>query len=308
MHKGWQQHLHHRTGHMNKRRTINPTITDNDRFGMTFFLAVIFHGLVILGITFTVSPPADSKTAPALDIILVQSRSPVEVEEAEYLAQISQHGGGDAEEKARARELFSAPTLSDTSGMAAQTSTPQLQKQKRNEELALLTQTDAEYFIDTEKNPVKTDDDTTIENINTSQNTQTAKLAAEISNTIEKQASMDRTRYLNSSTKEFTPAKYMRDWINRVERVGNLNYPDQARRKKLSGTLILDVVIDADGRLVKTDLRQSSGHQVLDDAAKRIVKLAAPFSAFPKKLRKEADVIHITRSWEFLNNSSIRTR
>ena len=99
----------------------------------------------------------------------------------------------------------------------------------------------------------------------------------------------------------------MREWINRVERVGNLNYPDQARREKLSGTLILDVVINSEGELVKTDLRQSSGHQILDDAAKRIVKLAAPFSTFPDKLRKEADVIHITRSWEFLNNSRIQT-
>ena len=100
----------------------------------------------------------------------------------------------------------------------------------------------------------------------------------------------------------------MHEWITRVERVGNLNYPDQARRQKLSGTLILDVVINADGKLLKTDLRQSSGHQILDDAAKRIVQLAAPFSAFSKKLRKEADVIHITRSWEFLNNSRILTR
>ena len=80
------------------------------------------------------------------------------------------------------------------------------------------------------------------------------------------------------------------------------------KKWKLSGTLILDVVINADGELVKTDLRQSSGHQILDDAAKRIVKLAAPYEPFPKKLRNEADVIHITRSWEFLNNSSIRTR
>ena len=99
----------------------------------------------------------------------------------------------------------------------------------------------------------------------------------------------------------------MRQWINRVERIGNLNYPDQARREKLSGTLILDVVINADGELVKADLRQSSGHQILDDAAKRIVQLAAPYSPFPPKLRKEADVIHITRSWEFLNDSSLRT-
>ncbi len=292
---------------MNNRRTIKPTITDHDRFGMTFFLATIFHGMVILGITFSVSPPADSKTAPALDIILVQTRSPIDVEDADYLAQVSQQGGGNAEEKARPRELFSAPTLSNTPGIAKQTSVQQIQKQKRNEQLALLTQKDANYSINTEINPVKAEDDSTVDKTSTDQNNQTARLAAEISNIIEEQASIEKTKYLNSSTKEFTPAKYMREWINRVERVGNLNYPDQARRKKLSGTLILDVVINSEGELVKTDLRQSSGHQILDDAAKRIVKLAAPFSAFPDKLRKEADVIHITRSWEFLNNSRIQT-
>lgn len=293
---------------MSKRKRIRTNISDHDRFGMTFFLATIFHGMIILGVTFTISPPADSKTSPALDIILVQTKSPVDVENADYLAQASQQGGGQAEQKARPRELFSAPTLSNAPGIAKQTSVQQVQKQKQNEQLALLTQTDAEYSINTDKNPVKADDKTTIDKNNNKENTQTARLAAEISNTIEEQASIDRTKYLNSSTKEFAPAKYMREWIDRVERIGNLNYPDQARRKELSGTLILDVVINAKGELLKTDLRQSSGHQILDDAAKRIVKLAAPFSAFPKKLRKEADVIHITRSWEFLNNSSLRTR
>ncbi len=293
---------------MNKRRTIQPKITDNDRFGMTFFLATIFHGMLILGVTFSVSPPADSKTAPALDIILVQTKSPNEVDDADYLAQVSQQGGGNAEKKARPKELFSAPTLSSTPGIAKQNSVQQVQKQKKNEKLTMLTQSDAEYSINSEQTPAKADDKTTVDKTNSSQNTQTARLAAEISNSIELQASIDRTKYLNSSTKEFGPAKYMREWIDRVERVGNLNYPDQARRKKLSGTLILDVVIDADGKLVKTDLRQSSGHQILDDAAKRIVKLAAPYSAFPKKLRAEADVIHITRSWEFLNNNGLRTR
>ncbi len=291
-----------------KRRTIQAKITDNDRFGMTFFLATIFHGMVILGVTFSIAPPADSKTTPALDVILVQTQSPNDVKDADYLAQVSQQGGGKAAEKARPRELFSAPTLSNQPGIAKQSSAQQIQKQKHNEQLALLTQDDAEYVINTEKKSAKAEDNNIINESNTSRNTQTARLAAEISNSIEQQASIDRTRYLNSSTKAFTPAKYMHEWINRVERVGNLNYPDQARRKKLSGTLILDVVINADGKLLKTDLRQSSGHQILDDAAKRIVQLAAPFSAFSKKLRKEADVIHITRSWEFLNNSRIRTR
>ena len=291
-----------------KRRTIQPKITDNDRFGMTFFLATIFHGMIILGVTFSVSPPADSKTAPALDIILVQTKSPDEAEKADYLAQISQNGGGNAEHKARPREQFSAPTLSSQPGIAKQTSVQQVKKQKQNEQLALITKKNAEFAIDNEENPLKAEDDTTVDKTNTSQNTQTARLAAEISHNLEKQASMERTKYLNSSTRAFAPAKYMRQWIDRVERVGNLNYPDQARRQKLSGTLILDVVISADGELIKTDLRQSSGHQVLDDAAKRIVRLAAPYSAFPEKLRAETDVIHITRSWEFMNSSGLRTR
>lgn len=292
---------------MSKRRKIQAKITDKDRFGMTFFLATIFHAIVILGVTFSVSPPADSKTSPALDIILVQTKSPDEVEKADYLAQVTQKGGGHAEKKARPRELFSAATLSNKSGIEKRSSVQQQRKQKQNEQLALLTQPDAEYAIASEKKPAKVEDDTAANEINASQNTQTAKLAAEISNTIELQASTERTKYLNSSTKAFTPARYMRQWIDRVERVGNLNYPDQARRKKLSGTLILDVVINSDGELVKTDLRQSSGHQILDDAARRIVKLAAPYAAFPRKLRAEADVIHITRSWEFLN-SGLRTR
>ncbi len=293
---------------MAKRRTIQTKITDNDRFGMTFFLATIFHGMVILGVTFTIAPDADSQTSPALDIILVQTQSPNEVEEAEFLAQVSQQGGGNEMEKARPRELFSAPTLSRQPGIAKQTSVQQVQKQKQNEQLALLSQSHAEYNIKTQDESARSEDDTNLTPNDTNKNAQTARLAAEISDTIEELASTDRTLYLNSSTKAFTPAKYMREWINRVERIGNLNYPDQARRSKLSGTLILDVVINAEGKLVKTDLRQSSGHQVLDDAAKRIVRLAAPFSAFPKKLRQEADIIHITRSWEFLNNSLLRTR
>ena len=295
---------------MSNKRATSQAITDTDRFGMTFFLAAIFHGIVILGITFTVAPPADSKTAPTLDIILVQTQAPVDIEESDdvdYLAQVSQLGGGDAEEKARPRELFSAETLSNESGVATQTSEQQVQKQKHIEQQTLLTQQDAEYAINTEETPVNAEDTTTVDETNVSENSRSAQ-AAEISDIIEKQASTGRTKYLNSSTKEFTPAEYMRSWINRVERVGNLNYPDQARRKELNGTLILDVVINADGELVKTDLRQSSGHQVLDDAAKRIVKLAAPYPPFSEKLRDEADVIHITRSWEFLNNSSIRTR
>jgi len=284
-----------------------PQITDNDRLGMTLFLAAVFHGIVILGITFSISPPAESESLPTLDVILVQTQNPSEAEDAKYLAQVSQQGGGNSEEQSRPTDLFTAPSLSKNPGMAMATSQQQLASQKQVEEVALLHQDDSSYSIDTDEDKQNPNKATLLNQQNQNQNSKQARLAHELSTQIQNQAEKTRTRYLNSSTREFVPATYMRQWINRVERIGNLNYPDQARREKLSGTLILDVVINADGELVKTDLRQSSGHQILDDAAKRIVQLAAPYSPFPPKLRQEADVIHITRSWEFLNDSSLRT-
>jgi len=284
-----------------------PQITDNDRLGMTLFLAAVFHGIVILGITFSISPPAESESLPTLDVILVQTQNPSEAEDAKYLAQVSQQGGGNSEEQSRPTDLFTAPSLSKNPGMAMATSQQQLASQKQVEEVALLHQDNSSYSIDTDEDKQNPNKATLLNRQNQNQNSKQARLAHELSTQIQNQAEKTRTRYLNSSTREFVPATYMRQWINRVERIGNLNYPDQARREKLSGTLILDVVINADGELVKTDLRQSSGHQILDDAAKRIVQLAAPYSPFPPKLRQQADVIHITRSWEFLNDSSLRT-
>ena len=284
-----------------------PQITDNDRLGMTLFLAAVFHGIVILGITFSISPPAESESLPTLDVILVQTQNPSEAEDAKYLAQVSQQGGGNSEEQSRPTDLFTAPSLSKNPGMAMATSQQQLASQKQVEEVALLHQDSSSYSIDTDEDKQNPNNTTSQNRQSQNQNRKQARLAHELSTQIQNQAEKTRTRYLNSSTREFVPATYMRQWINRVERIGNLNYPDQARREKLSGTLILDVVINADGELVKTDLRQSSGHQILDDAAKRIVQLAAPYSPFPPKLRQEADVIHITRSWEFLNDSSLRT-
>jgi protein TonB len=284
-----------------------PQITDNDRLGMTLFLAVVFHGIVILGITFSISPPAESESLPTLDVILVQTQAPSKAEDAKFLAQVSQLGGGSSEEKSRPTELFTAPSLSKNPGMAMSASQQQQASQKQVEKVALLQQNDSSYSTVTDDNKQNPDDTTLVSQQNQQQHNKQARLAHELSTQIQNQVEKTRIKYLNSSTREFAPATYMHQWINRVERIGNLNYPDQAKREKLSGTLILDVVINADGELVKTDLRQSSGHQLLDDAAKRIVQLAAPYSPFPPTLRQQADVIHITRSWEFLNDNSLRT-
>ncbi len=283
-----------------------PKISDKDRLGMTFFLAAIFHGILILGITFTLAPAADNKALPTLDIILVQTQNPSEAKDAKYLAQISQQGGGNSEEKARPRDLFTAPTLAQEPGLALQTQ-QQLARQSQTEQVAMLHQKDSDFSIETDDQQTKPDEITTNQQESTNKNTKTARLAQEISNILENRSERPKVKYMNSSTKEFIPARYMREWIDRVERVGNLNYPDQARRQKKSGTLILDVVINSDGELVNIDLRQSSGHKLLDDAAQRIVKLAAPYSPFPAKLKQQADVIHILRSWEFMSTSQLKT-
>ena len=284
-----------------------PKITDNDRLGMTFFLAALLHVILILGVTFSISSVPEEKTPPTLDIILVQTQNPSETKDAKYLAQISQQGGGNSEKKSRPRDLFTAPSVSKKSGQALQTQ-QQASRQKQIEKVDMLHQAKSSYSIETQDQQTKPDDITVKQQQSTAKNTKKARLIQEISNIIEHQIERPKVKYMNSSTKEFVPARYMREWINRVERIGNLNYPDQARRNKLSGTLILDVTISAKGKLLNIDLRKSSGHKILDDAAKRIVKLAAPYSPFPAKLKQEADVIHITRSWEFMNNSEFKTQ
>lgn len=284
-----------------------PKITDNDRLGMTFFLTALLHGMLILGVTFSNAPVAENKTPPTLDIILVQTQNPSEAKDAKYLAQISQQGGGNSESKSRPRDLFAAPTVAKTPGQALQ-APQQASRQQQAEAVAMLNQQQSSYSINTQKQQTKPDDVTLQEQRNTTKKAETARLIQEISNIIEHEIERPKVKYMNSSTKEFVPARYMREWINRVERIGNLNYPDQARRDQLSGTLILDVAINAKGELISIDLRQSSGHKVLDDAARRIVNLAAPFAPFPDKLKQEADVLHITRSWEFINNSQFKTQ
>lgn len=285
-----------------------PKITDHDRLGMTFFLAAVFHGILILGITFSLTPESENETTPTLDVILVQTQNPSETDDVDYLAQISQRGGGDSNEKSRPRDIFTAPTLAEDPGLALKTAQQKISTKQQLKEIKMLHQDESDYSIETSKQQTKPDKTTVLQKENTRKNINAARLAKEISTIIENQAKKPRVKYMSSSTRAFVPARYMREWINRVERIGNLNYPDKARREKLSGTLILDVAINSDGELIEIELRQSSGHQILDDAAKRIVKLAAPYSPFPEKLKREADIIHITRSWEFMSNSELKTR
>lgn len=130
-----------------------------------------------------------------------------------------------------------------------------------------------------------------------------ASLDAELQQKIETHAQRPRQKFISANTQEYRYAAYMEAWRAKVERIGNLNYPDEARQKQLSGALLLDVALRPDGSVIEILVRRSSGHKVLDDAAVRIVELAAPFAPFPEDIAREVDVLHVTRTWKFLNNA-----
>ena len=282
-----------------------PQISDNDRLGMTLFLAAVLHGIVILGITFSIASPADSEVLPTLDVILVQTHNPSEAEDAKYLAQVSQQGGGNSEEQSRPTDLFTAPTLSKNPGVAMATSEQQQASQQQVEKVAMLHQDDSSYRIDTDQEKQNPDDTTRLDRQNQNQNIKQARLAQELSTQIQQLSDTTRTKYLNSSTREFAPAAYMRQWSNRVERIGNLNYPEEAKRKQLYGNLVLHVAVRADGSVERIRVVHPSGSEILDEAAVRIVELAAPFAPFPPDIRQETDVLDITRTWQFLSSNRL---
>lgn len=129
-----------------------------------------------------------------------------------------------------------------------------------------------------------------------------ASLNAEIEQRLEARAKRPRHKFISASTKEYKYAAYMEAWRAKVERVGNLNYPEEARREHLSGSLILDVALNSDGSINTITVRRPSGYPVLDAAAVRIVKLAAPYAPFPADFKNDVDILHITRTWQFINS------
>jgi len=135
-----------------------------------------------------------------------------------------------------------------------------------------------------------------------------ASLSAEIDRRLQAYAKRPKRKWITARTREHKYAAYMEAWRQKVERVGNLNYPDEARRANLSGNLLLDVALRPDGSVDEIILRRSSGKKVLDDAAIRIVNLAAPFARFPKNIAEDTDILHVERTWQFLSGNRFSSR
>lgn len=278
------------------------TANVTDRLSSTLFVAALFHGIVILGITFTASPLDDDNELPTLRVTLIAD-GPDSVDpsqDADFLAQRSQTGsgelasgdrptttlaadnpisrqgdpGGADPNDGRPRELAPSPELLLTLGISPE----QLDALPRpNEDPASANQSAAVLI----------------------EGPRIATLATEIDTQATLPDDERRELFSSPSTRESTVATYLNSWRDRVEQVGTLNFPAQARADSNAVNPTLEVAIDADGRLVDIVIRQSSGSANLDQAALTILRMAAPFEALPAAVRSEYDVLRFAYEWDF---------
>ncbi len=290
----------------------SPRISAGDRFGFTLFLSALINVIVILGVTFNPLDDDDNTMAPTLEVILVPNRSDRAPDDADFLAQSNQEGGGEALDKRRPQTPNPAmvTTADDTNSPEFM---PQLKPQPRPEDMQreLLTAVRSEDLA-----PDKKPQSPEVPEIKTptaaelvARGEEIARLNASLGEQLEINAKRPRPKFLTgANAKEYKYASYMADWERRIEKVGSVNFPDEARRRNLYGDLLLDVAINPDGTIVDVTIRRSSGHKILDDAALRIVHLAAPFQRFPGSFLKDFNVLHITRTWQFLPGGTLDTK
>ncbi|ODS62933.1 MULTISPECIES: energy transducer TonB [unclassified Arenimonas] len=279
-----------------------PSPGSGDRFGATLALSAILFGVLILGVGFALDTAAP--VAPTLDIILTETRSDTPPEDADFIAQANNQGGGESERAERPREEQLAPVPKPEPGISPEPLVAQAPPPEPEPVPRLLATTAPspdrlpvpEDQRDTEAEPLPSGQEL-IE-----QSLEMARLAAEIERRQELLAKRPKRKFVSASTREYEYAAYLRAWVAKVERVGNLNYPDEARRRGLSGRLVMTVAVRRDGTIEDVLINRSSGLGVLDQAALRIVRLAEPYPPLPET-KEQVDVLHITRTWQFQNGS-----
>ena len=283
-------------------------VTAADRLGFTLFLAAAFHGLVILGVGF--APSDDARDLPrALDVVLVQQETDTAPEQADYLSNVDAAGGGTTETRERPRSPVSSPEPSAEAGLAPAPLEAGAPEPSAVTPEPVLTRRDSDRLESTERERREPRTELTRRQPEEIEyEARIAKLAAEIDNALVEYAQRPRKMFVTARTRASVAARYMHDWVETVERIGNTNYPQDVRRQGLSGALVLVVAVSADGSLHDVHVRASSGQPLLDRAAERIVRLAAPFQDFPEELREETDLLYITRTWEFTSGARLETR
>ena len=276
-----------------------PGSRPEDRLATAVFVAALFHGLLILGLRFS-APAGDDRPLPTLEVLLVPDGSTEEENpEASYISTRDQRGSGTTrdprrtslpeasarllEHQGEARgEAYVPPASSTAQGGARLLTRASQQGRQAQAGDDLLPSESAAVPIESRPLPQV--------GVNATAAEETLRLRGD-------PAPDDR---LLADTRESAIAAYLDGWKRRIEQAGTVNFPDEARRRSLSGNPVLEVAIRADGRLEQVVVRRSSGHRELDVAAVRIVRLAAPFDPFPPAMRARYPLLRFAYEWQFL--------
>lgn len=295
---------------MSTASITSSNISATDRLVFTLFLSVVLNAVLILGLGFDFEDISNQDSPlPTLEVILVEKNDSEKPEDADFLAQVDQSGMGNTENQVTPRTLEAAQDLpvpfdGDSDILRPEQTTNQVQPVQQ-EVLTARESASQIFAIETpDKQPAE--EASSAELIKRGQ--EIARLTAEIRESFEIYSKKEKHRFISASTASFRDAAYLDAWRRKIERVGTLNYPDSARRKHLSGSLIMDVAINTDGTIREVTIRRPSGHKILDDAAVRIVRLSQPFAPLPPEMLKDTDVLHITRTWQFTAGNELRTR
>ncbi len=278
-------------------------VTHTDRLGFTVFLALVFHTVLILGVGFAPEDPQSS--ARSLDVTLATQRSEEAPEDADFVAEADQAGSGTEEEVAELTTTeppqVAESELRETEPLPEEPAQPEPEPQSEQDEV-VTTEEEGDHEVPQEQTeaPPEEELEQDEERSLMDRSREIASLEARLSDQRNHYTQRPRVSRVNSvSAMESGNAAYVRQWQEHIERVGNLNYPEEARRRGLHGEVRMMVAINSDGSIREIEVRQSSGHTVLDDAAKRIVRQASPYEAFTEQMKEEQDVLEIIRTWSF---------
>ncbi|HEY5759218.1 MAG TPA: TonB family protein [Steroidobacter sp.] len=272
----------------------------NDRLTTTLFLAALFHGIVILGITFGVTR-SDNSPTPTLEVLLLTSNDTAAADNpnAQYLAQRSQEGSGTTDERVRPANPTSSPVMADLDGVPDGNSDQYKEAvsgQKSTEIVSSKSNRSEVEYRSGDNNPSQQAEvplalsATAPRPIATSATDTTLVLRGK---------RLDGATEIVPNTRESKLAPYLNAWRTKVERLGTLNFPQYARGDQ-TGNPVLEVSLKADGTLGDALIRRSSGNKEMDQAALSILRLASPFDPFPSELRKQYQELRFAYEWQFL--------
>ncbi|RZA20789.1 MAG: energy transducer TonB [Lysobacteraceae bacterium] len=283
-----------------------PRIGETDRLGATMVLSVLLHAMIILGIGFAVEDAAP--VMPTLDVIMTRTKSALTPQQADFLAQAANQGGGEHDKSSRPTAPQAGPLPQPEDGLAPRPLRAQAPSPSPPPVARVVASTNARQATPTPQARQEVHANTLPQGQEKiERDMEMARLAAEIQLRSQQYAKRPKRKFVSASTKEYAWAEYLRGWVDRVERVGNLNYPDEARRRRIGGLVVISVAVRRDGSVESTHIIQSSHVPMLDNAALRIAKLSEPFAPLPKT-KDDPDILHVTRTWQFLPGGELVDR